>query len=96
MCQLYAAGFHHKSAKQLKQMADKIGRDRILVYHGTADNMINFMHAEMLLKELGGEAGGVTKSFHEGLGHIGPIERRQDFGKLIADRVEKTEKLSGR
>lgn len=36
--QLYSAGFHHKSAKQLKQLGDVVGRDRILVYHGTEDN----------------------------------------------------------
>lgn len=31
LCQLYAAGFHHKSPEQLKQMADAVGRERILV-----------------------------------------------------------------
>jgi hypothetical protein len=58
--------------------------------------MIDFMHAEMLLRELGGEEGGVTKSFHEGLGHVGPIEIRHEFANIIADRVEKTERLGGR
>lgn len=37
LCQLYAAGFHHKSAKQLKRLGDLVGRDRILVFHGTND-----------------------------------------------------------
>lgn len=36
--QLYSAGFHHKSAKQLKRLGDLVGRERILVYHGTKDN----------------------------------------------------------
>lgn len=48
----------------------------------------------MLLEELGGEESGVIKSFHDGLGHIGPIEKRKDFHDLIAKRIEITEALS--
>lgn len=55
--------------------------------------MINFVHAKMLLEELGGEESGVTKSFHEGLGHIGPMEMRKQFHDIIAERIEKTEAL---
>lgn len=91
MCQLYAAGFHHKSAKQLKQLADAVGRERIMVLHGTGDYMINFVHAKMLLAELGGEESGVTKSFHEGMGHVAPFEIRKEFKRIIVDRIEKTE-----
>ncbi|KAK4892219.1 hypothetical protein LTR27_009228 [Elasticomyces elasticus] len=93
LCQLYAAGFHHKSAAQLKQLADRIGRERILVLHGTADHMIDFIHGQMLLKELGGEEQGITKSFHDGLGHVAPFEIRKQFKTIIADRIEKTEKM---
>lgn len=49
----------------------------------------------MLLEELGGEESGVTKSFHEGLGHIGPIEKRKEFHDLIAQRIQTTEALGG-
>lgn len=77
LCQLYAAGFHHKSAAQIQSLGDVVGRDRILVLHGTKDNMINFIHAEMMFKELGGEDSGVTKSFHEGIGHVAPFEIRK-------------------
>lgn len=93
IAQLYAAGFHHKSAKQLKQLADAVGRDRILVLHGTKDKMIDFVHAEMMIKELGGEDSGIAISIHEGLGHVIPIERRKEFKSLIADRIEKSEAL---
>ena len=93
LCQLYACGFHHKSAEQLKELGDLVGRDRILVFHGTGDNMIQFVHGEMLLAELGGEESGVTKSYHEGLGHVGPFEIRHEFNKIIAKRVERTEAL---
>ncbi|KAF2766359.1 alpha/beta-hydrolase [Teratosphaeria nubilosa] len=94
LCQLCAAGFHHKSAAQLKALGDAVGRDRILVFHGTADHMIDFEHAKMLLRELGGEESGVTKSFHEGLGHVGPFEIRKEFNRIIAERVEKTRGLN--
>lgn len=94
LCQLAAAGFHHKSAAQLKQLGDSVGRERILVFHGTADHMVEFIHGEMLLNELGGEEGGVTKSFHEGLGHVGPVEIRDEFNALIRSRIEKTESMN--
>jgi hypothetical protein len=94
LCQLAAAGFHHKSAAQLKQLGDTVGRERILVFHGTGDHMVDFIHGEMLLKELGGEERGVTKSFHEGLGHVGPVEIRKQFNELIRDRIEKTESMN--
>ncbi|GAB7357996.1 hypothetical protein MBLNU230_g0163t1 [Neophaeotheca triangularis] len=96
LCQLAAAGFHHKSAAQLEKLGDEVGRERILVFHGTRDRMIDFVHAEMLLSELGGEERGVVKSFHEGLGHVGPIEIRKEFKRIIAERIAVTEKMSGR
>lgn len=94
ICQLYAAGFHHKSAKQLKKIADDVGRDRILVLHGTRDKMIDIVHAKMLIEELGGEDSGITTSIHEGLGHVAPFELRKRFKEIIADRVQKTESMA--
>lgn len=94
LCQLYAAGFHHKSAKELKELGDIIGRERILVFHGTGDHMIDFIHGEVLYEELGGDEGAVTKSFHEGVGHVAPFELRREFKKIIVNRIEKTEALN--
>ena len=94
LCQLVAAGFHHKNAAQLGRLGDLVGRERILVFHGTGDNMITFMHGEMLLRELGGEEAGVTKSFHEGMGHVGPFEIRKVFKKIIEARIQKTESMA--
>lgn len=93
LCQLYAAGFHHKSAEQLEQLGNLVGRERILVFHGTIDHMIDFVHGQMLLKELGGEARGVTKVFREDCGHVAPIELRREFKAMLADRIEKTAKI---
>ena len=94
MCQLYAAGFHHKSAKQLAELGDKVGRERIMVLHGKRDHMIDFVHGEMLLKELGGEERGITKSFHENIGHVAPLEIRKEFQKILVGRIEKTEGMA--
>lgn len=94
LCQLYAAGFHHKSETQIKRLGDAIGRERILIFHGQQDAMIDFVHAEMLLKELGGEEGGVTKSFHADVGHIAPYQMRKEFHNIIAGRIEKTEAMA--
>lgn len=91
--QAIAAGWHHKSAAQLKELADKIGRDRIQVMHGTIDNMITPPHAEVLVRELGGEEVGVTKYIFEGRGHVLMLEEREEFARLIAALIEKTEAM---
>ena len=93
MCQAVAAGWHHKSAKQLRELADKVGRNRIMVAHGTVDQMITAPHAEVLVRELGGEEAGVTKVIYEGKGHALMMEERRSFTKLIRDFVEKIEAI---
>ena len=93
LCQIVAAAYHHKSAKQLKDLGDKLGRERILVAHGTLDKMITVPHGEVLCEELGGEEQGVTKVIVPGKGHALPMEWRKEFTKLISGFVEKTEKI---
>jgi len=92
--QAIAAGWHHKSEAQLRDMADKVGRERICVVHGTEDKMITFYHAELLLRELGGEERGVTKSFWDGLGHVIPVEKRKEFFDIVAAMCRKGEQLN--
>ena len=75
------------SAEQIQRLGDVVGRERILVFHGTRDNMINFIHGEMLLKDFGGEESGVTKVFREGIGHVGPLEIRREFNAVFGDAV---------
>lgn len=96
MAQAIAAGWHHKTDAQLKEIGAKVGHERILVLHGTKDRMITFPHAEMLLKGLGGEESGVRKAFFEGQGHVVPIELRQEFNKLIEEMVEKGNTLDSK
>ena len=70
MLQAIAAGWHYKSPEQLKEIADKVGRERIAVVHGTRDNMITLPHGEWLIKCL---EPGVTE-IREGKGHVIMIE----------------------
>lgn len=91
--QAIAAAYHKKTPKQLEQMAERVGRERIQVLHGTADNLITFPHAEMLVRSLGGEEAGVTKYIFEGRGHYLPLEERKEFKRLMESMIEKTKAL---
>ncbi|KAI9816458.1 MAG: hypothetical protein M1827_001590 [Pycnora praestabilis] len=93
MMQAIAAGWHHKSPAQLKKLGDEVGRERIQVVHGTIDRMITVPHAEVLVKDLGGEDAGVTRLIFDGRGHVLPVEQRKEFASLIEAFVKKTEGL---
>jgi len=91
ICQALAAGWHHKSPDQLAELGDRVGRERIMVVHGMEDRMITLPHGEVLAEELSAgakEGQGVRKKFVEGLGHVMPIERREEFMRLVEEMVE--------
>ena len=88
MLQAIAAGWHHKSPNQLGELAEKVGRERIAVLHGTGDRMITFSHAELLREELGQ---GVTWKVWEGRGHILMWEVEMEFNKAVEEMVGKGE-----
>jgi pimeloyl-ACP methyl ester carboxylesterase len=92
MLQLIAAGWHHKSPEQLQELGDKVGRDRILVLHGTEDGMISPPHGKKLVEYLKPGAGLIV----EGLGHAPVMERTEWLTDLLEERVALGEKLSGR
>ncbi|KAL8714187.1 MAG: hypothetical protein Q9220_001916 [cf. Caloplaca sp. 1 TL-2023] len=92
ICQAIAAGWHYKSPGQLEVLADKVGRSRIQVLHGTLDKMITVPHGETLAKELGEEKG-VTKFIVQGKGHVLQMEEKEWFHSVIEDLVEKVEKM---
>lgn len=96
LLQLIAAGWHHKTREQLVAMADEVGRERILVLHGTADRMISVPHGEKLREYLGGEGSGLTAIIQEGMGHVPPLERFEWFHRLMEERIGIGEKLEGR
>lgn len=93
LCQAIAVGWHEKTANQLQEMAEKVGRQRIQVMHGTVDNLITFPHAAILVDALGGESAGVTSITFPGRGHYLPLEERYEFKRLIEVMIEKAEAL---
>jgi len=50
--QAIAANWHRKSPQQLKDLAEKVGKRRIMVVHGTKDRMITFPHGVVLWRGL--------------------------------------------
>ena len=93
MLQAIAAGWHHKSAQQLNEIANNVGRNRIQVLHGTLDAMITVPHGEVLVRELGGEEKGITRVVFEDGSHGLPMEKRADLKSILADFIEQTRVL---
>lgn len=89
--QVIAAGWHHKSDAQLAELGDKVGRERIQIIHGKLDRMITFPHAETLLKGLNGQRGEIRHWWVQGVGHVVPLERRDQFREYMEEMIEKTE-----
>ncbi|TRX93803.1 hypothetical protein FHL15_005185 [Xylaria flabelliformis] len=92
LLQMIAAGWHHKSAAQLREIGDKVGRERILVIHGTADKVISIPHGRKLIEYL--QPG---KSYIvDEMGHAPIVERTQWFNELLTEMCTTGEQLSGR
>ncbi|KAI9803670.1 MAG: hypothetical protein M1833_000582 [Piccolia ochrophora] len=92
--QAIATGWHHKSAAQLKELGDRVGRERIQVMHGHLDRMISFPHGEVVLADLGGPEQ-IQHHFYTDAGHVLLWEKREEFNALIEGLVDKTESLKG-
>ncbi|KAI0014696.1 alpha/beta-hydrolase [Xylariomycetidae sp. FL0641] len=81
--QCLAAMAHCKSAAQLAQMGDGIGRERILVLHGTADQMMPLALGRRLMEGLRPGKALVV----DGLSHAPMLERAQWFNDVVADHI---------
>ncbi|KAI1125289.1 Alpha/Beta hydrolase protein [Nemania abortiva] len=92
LLQVIAAGWHHKSAAQLREIGDKVGRERILVLHGTADKIIPVPHGRKLIEYLQPGRGIVV----DGMGHAPIAERTPWFNELLTEMCATGERLSGR
>lgn len=87
--QLIAAGWHRKTPQQLREMADKVGRERILIMHGTADNMITVPNGEKLIQYVEPGVGLIV----EGMGHVPGMDRTEWFNGLLEERFIAWNKL---
>ena len=85
MLQAIAAGWHSKSKDQLAMLGDKVGRERIMIMHGTEDQMLTFVHGKLLKEELGEVGWSVWK----GKGHVLMWECDEEFNAEIEKWVEK-------
>ncbi|KAL2133810.1 hypothetical protein VTI74DRAFT_1616 [Chaetomium olivicolor] len=92
LLQLIAAGWHHKSREQLAEMAERVGRERILVMHGTEDGMISLPHGKKLIEFINPGRGMIL----EGMGHAPLVERWEWFNKVLEEQCATGEKLDGR
>lgn len=88
-CQLMAAAGHCKTPAQLAAMADEVGRDRILVMHGTRDEMLVVRNGERLIRALEPAAAMVV----DGLGHAPIFERAAWFNDLLHEKLGAWAKL---
>lgn len=98
MAQALVCGWHYKSPEQLRELADGVGRERIMVIHGTEDRMITYPHSKVLIEGLEGigdqKKGEVQKYLIEGQGHCIPIEMRSEFKTWLEDLIARGEELN--
>jgi pimeloyl-ACP methyl ester carboxylesterase len=90
--QLIAAGWHRKTPEQLKDLGDKVGRERIMVMHGTDDGMISVPHGRKLIAYLQPARGEIL----ECMGHAPIVERQEWFNRVFEEQIAIGEKLDGR
>ena len=95
--QIVAAGGYRKSPEELAELAEKVGRGRVLVCHGGGDQMIAVKLAEALVQQLnaGVAEGGDRVEFvvYEGSGHVLAMEKCRQVGRAIEKLVERTSAL---
>ncbi|KAI1419615.1 Alpha/Beta hydrolase protein [Xylaria sp. FL1777] len=92
LLQIIAAGWHHKSAMQLREIGDKVGRERILVLHGTEDKIIPVPHGRKLIEYLQPGKSLVV----DGMGHAPIVEKTRWFDELLAEMCVIGERLNER
>lgn len=89
MLQAIAAGWHHVSDARLVELGDRVGRERIMVLHGTRDNMITVPHGRKLIEVL--KPG--TAVIREGSGHVFMLEEWRWHNEMVEGMIKKVSKL---
>lgn len=87
--QALAAAFHHKSPSQLLEIRAAVGPERIMVLHGTHDNMITVPHGRKLISMLRPAVGVIR----EGMGHVAMIEEVGWHDGMVEGMVERVGRL---
>ena len=89
LCQLMAVGLHEKTPEQLAQMADRLGRDRIMVMHGSDDKLIQPLNGKKLMEELKPGVGMIV----EGAGHAPIMQMTKWFNGVLEERLAEWTKI---
>jgi pimeloyl-ACP methyl ester carboxylesterase len=89
LMQLIAAGWHYKSPAQLKEMADKVGRERITILHGDGDKMIDTHMGKKLIEAV--RPG--TSLLVPDIGHAPIVSASKWFNGLLEERIAACEAL---
>ncbi|KAF4124915.1 alpha/beta hydrolase fold, partial [Geosmithia morbida] len=84
LCQLVAVQWHSKSPQQLKDMADAVGRERILVMHGTDDHMITVPNGRRLIDALQPGTGMIVQN----MSHAPVMDRCKWFNELLDEKLQ--------
>lgn len=92
LLQAVAGSFHQKTREQLRQLADRVGRERIMVLHGTMDRMIPVDQGKKLIGCLQPSKALII----DGLGHAPIHQLTRLFNEFLEERCLLGEKLSGR
>jgi len=87
--QAVAAGWHHKSAEQLREIVERVGARRVCVMHGTGDRMITFRHFELFREDMGVDCGVEFRTW-EGAGHVLMWEEEGAFNAAVEEVLERT------
>ncbi|SPO02087.1 related to alpha/beta hydrolase [Cephalotrichum gorgonifer] len=89
LLQLGAAALHHKSAAQLAELGDGIGRERVMVMHGTADKMIDPVLGERLVQGLRPGRAEIVP----GMGHAPLMEMPVWLNSVLEEHVTTCERM---
>jgi len=90
LMQLVAAGWHEKSALQLKEMGDKVGRERIAILHGDQDRMIDVKMGRKLMQLVQPGRAIVMP----GMGHAPIVSDSKWFNKMLEERIDECEAMT--
>ncbi|KJZ77067.1 hypothetical protein HIM_03388 [Hirsutella minnesotensis 3608] len=89
LCQAVAVVTHRMSDRELRAMADAVGRERILVVHGTEDRLLSVEHGHHFIDVIQPAQGIII----EGMGHACIMERSMFINKTLEESIEVWNKL---
>lgn len=91
LLQVPGAYKHYFPPEKLAKIAAEVGHKRILVLHGSHDQMLLLEHGYKLHNGLGGDDKGVSLIVLPKTGHMTIVEQRQALKNAIVSLIERSE-----